>query len=277
MAGAITVNRGNILLSECSFTANEGTQGGAVKMFYNVGGTVIKDLYITIDRCLFSGNKTSDSGAAIMGRNTEQVNIINSTFYGNEAPKGGAIYMNAPGYYSNKLNVVSSTVAGNKADRGSDIYTNGSGVINMANSIVVANTEANPIADLSSTAGYKFLGYNVVGPVAEGYSTSDVGWGYFPNNIKQWNYKYKVAFALLDSNGNAVQTFIDKDCEPSDWVEGNPFNYKFEVSPSVPAGEYTWGAAIVDTRNDNKPGIELAVSRTPTASGRIRLSQVKVN
>ncbi|MEI3554633.1 MAG: hypothetical protein V8Q54_08385 [Alistipes senegalensis] len=28
----------------------------------------------------------------------------------------------------------------------------------------------------------------------------NMGWGYFPNNLPQWNYKYKVAYALLDAS-----------------------------------------------------------------------------
>lgn len=174
MAGAITFNRANALVRNCTFTGNEGNEGGAIKMYYNISGTWVKDVYLTIDQCVFNGNKTNGSGGAVIGRNDMRISAINSTFYGNEAKtSGGAIYSNAPGNYDQILDLVSCTIAGNSAPTGPEIYTNGKGALNMANSIVVANTEANPIADLSSTEGYKFLGYNIVGPVAEGYSTSD--------------------------------------------------------------------------------------------------------
>ena len=110
-----------------------------------------------------------------------------------------------------------------------------------------------------------------------GHRWRNVGWGYFPNNLQQWNYKYKVAFALLDGNGEPVQVFVDNDCEPSQWQEGNPYSYRFNVSPSVSAGDYTWGVAIVNTKKDNKPGIKLAVSRTATPSGWIKLANVRVD
>ncbi|MCH5685991.1 hypothetical protein LWM68_18115 [Niabella sp. W65] len=35
----------------------------------------------------------------------------------------------------------------------------------------------------------------------------NMGWGYCPNNIPQWNYKYKVAFAILDTAGT-VKNFL---------------------------------------------------------------------
>lgn len=114
------------------------------------------------------------------------------------------------------------------------------------------------------------------GKAVIGHRWRNIGWGYFPNNIKQWNYKYKVAFALLDSNNEPVQIFTDTECEPSDWHSGTPYPYSFDITPSVKAGSYTWGVAIIDTTDDNKPAIQLAVSRTVTPSGWVRLGDVKV-
>ena len=106
----------------------------------------------------------------------------------------------------------------------------------------------------------------------------NIGWGYFPNNIRQWNYKYKVAFALLDSDENAVQTFVDSNCEPSSWVSGSPATYTFKTKISVSAGTYTWAVAIVDTTKENTPSIELAVnSDKKTESGWVKISEVTVN
>lgn len=111
---------------------------------------------------------------------------------------------------------------------------------------------------------------------AIGHRWRNVGWGYFPNNLQQWNYKYRVAFALLNADGEAVQTFVDDDCEPSEWLEGTPYSYRYSVTPTVAPGSYTWGVAIIDSRRGGVPAIELAVSRTATPSGWIKLSPVTV-
>lgn len=104
----------------------------------------------------------------------------------------------------------------------------------------------------------------------------NVGWGYFPNNIPQWNYKYKVAFALLDAGGNAVKVFVDTDSEPSKWLKKSTTSYDFETIVDVASGNYTWAVAIVDTKNGNKPDIQLAVSNEKTTSGWTKLLEVIV-
>jgi hypothetical protein len=104
----------------------------------------------------------------------------------------------------------------------------------------------------------------------------NMGWGYFPNNIPQWNYKYKVAFALLDSGDQVKDVFIDKDCEPSEWLKDSPAVYNFETKVNVPAGSYKWAVAIVDTENGNRPAIQLAVNDEKTAEGWIKLLDVQV-
>lgn len=105
----------------------------------------------------------------------------------------------------------------------------------------------------------------------------NMGWGYLPNNLPQWNYKYKVAFALLDAQGKAQNVFVDTACEPSEWVESNPFSYESAIAIDVPAGEYTWAVAIVDTTRENKPAIQLAVNAPVTTDGWVELLKVKVN
>ncbi|NOX96595.1 MAG: hypothetical protein GXO98_00730 [Nitrospirae bacterium] len=93
--------------------------------------------------------------------------------------------------------------------------------------------------------------------------------GVLPNNKPQWNYKYKVAFALLDpATGEAVFTSIDQLAEPSDWIEGWAYSYTLQASlNSVPAGFYQVGFAIVDTTRGNVPAINLAINNEKTASG----------
>ena len=105
----------------------------------------------------------------------------------------------------------------------------------------------------------------------------NLGWGYLPNNIRQWNHKYKVAFALIDADGKVAQTFIDDACEPSEWRQGTPMTYTFDVKTDLKAGLYLWAVAIVDTTRDCVPGIQLAIaSLSKTEDGWTKLSNVTV-
>lgn len=104
----------------------------------------------------------------------------------------------------------------------------------------------------------------------------NMGWGYFPNNIPQWNYKYKVAFALLDASGKSVKVMVDTKAEPSNWLKDTPTNCDFQTTADVPSGNYTWAVAIVDTKNKNKPAIELALNNEKTADGWVKLLDVQV-
>ena len=103
-----------------------------------------------------------------------------------------------------------------------------------------------------------------------------MGWGYFPNNLPQWNYRYKVAFALLDKTGKVAQIQVDGQCEPSVWVNAKVFDYKTDVTVNVPAGEYTWAVAIVNTDDGDKPAIQLATRGEITAEGWLKITKVNV-
>lgn len=104
----------------------------------------------------------------------------------------------------------------------------------------------------------------------------NMGWGYCPNNIPQWNYKYKVAFALLDSKGNVRQIYVDQKSEPSNWLKDKPVSYDFKQGLRLAPGNYQWAVAIVDTTEDNRPGIKLAIKGEATKSGWVKLSDVQV-
>ncbi len=104
----------------------------------------------------------------------------------------------------------------------------------------------------------------------------NMGWGYCPNNIPQWNFKYKVAFAILDQTDKPVKVFVDDKCEPSSWVESKPNSYEFQVRADVAPGNYKWAVAIVDTTRDNTPGIQLAVNNDVSDDGWVKLMNLKV-
>ncbi|WP_256009736.1 DUF4832 domain-containing protein [Desertivirga xinjiangensis] len=104
----------------------------------------------------------------------------------------------------------------------------------------------------------------------------NTGWGYCPNNIPQWNYKYKVAFALLDAQGNVKKVLVDNNSEPSNWLKDTPVSYEFKTPVDVPAGTYSWAVAIVDKTKENQPGIKLAVNGDITSGGWLKLLDVQV-
>lgn len=91
------------------------------------------------------------------------------------------------------------------------------------------------------------------------HTWSNLGWGYCPNNIPQWNYRFKAAFALMDADGKLVKTFVDEAAEPSEWIKGADKSYELTAGLDLPAGVYTWLIGLVDTSRDNKPGLNLAV------------------
>lgn len=104
----------------------------------------------------------------------------------------------------------------------------------------------------------------------------NMGWGYFPNNIPQWNYKYKVAFALLDDENKVKQVFVDRESEPSNWLKDHLVSYDLNVTVDLPAGKYNLAVAIVDTTQENQPAIKLAVEEEITLDGWVKLNEVQV-
>ena len=95
------------------------------------------------------------------------------------------------------------------------------------------------------------------------------GTGYLPNNNIKWNYKYKPAIAILDTNGRVLNIWVDEKAEPSCWTEtGKSYTYGLPVQiPQLPAGKYKWAIAIVDRTRSNSPGIKLAVKNGKLQNG----------
>lgn len=102
--------------------------------------------------------------------------------------------------------------------------------------------------------------------------------GYLPNNVKNWGYKYKPAFALLDANNQVVKLYTDKDAEPSCWLYGHEYTYTLPVQfEDVPAGNYKWAVAIVDQSKMNIPGIRLALASNTPVNGWYILGDLLLN
>lgn len=109
-----------------------------------------------------------------------------------------------------------------------------------------------------------------------GHQWRNLATGYLPNNNKRWNYKYKVAFALLDDQGDVCQLFLDEQSDPSKFIKGSDVDYKMEINADdVAPGHYTLVVAIVDTSKNNEPGIKLAV-KTKSVNGWTPVGEVNV-
>ena len=107
---------------------------------------------------------------------------------------------------------------------------------------------------------------------------NNMGWGYCPTNIPQWNQRYKVAFALLDDKNEVKKVFVDTQTDLSTWLKNKPTTYNFDLTlKGVSVGAYKWAVGLVDTTKDNAIGLQMAVKNNLLESGWVKLLDVKVN
>ncbi|MBB4044222.1 hypothetical protein [Bacteroides reticulotermitis] len=106
---------------------------------------------------------------------------------------------------------------------------------------------------------------------------NNLGWGYCPTNIPQWNQRYKVAFALLDSKNEPKKIVVDQQTDLSTWLKGKPTTYNFDLNiKGVTVGAYTWAVGLVDTTKDNAIGLQMAIKGDVLPSGWAKLMTVTV-
>lgn len=142
------------------------------------------------------------------------------------------------------------------------------------------------VKDFIAEGGYRLYPDKISLPVNPGSSDnvtithrwSNLGWGYCPTNIPQWNQKYKVAFALLDkSTDQPVKVYVDEKPCLDMWIKGKPMTYETNLSMGgVASGSYTWAVGIVDTTCDNRIGLKIAAKGDITADGWVKLTDVTV-
>lgn len=106
---------------------------------------------------------------------------------------------------------------------------------------------------------------------------NNLGWGYCPTNIPQWNQRYKVAMALMDKTNHIVKVFVDESSDLSKWLKGKTtiYNFTFDCS-AVPKGTYKWMIGLVDTTRQNRPGLEMAVQSGKLVNGWAEVSSVSI-
>ncbi|MFF2324852.1 DUF4832 domain-containing protein [Streptomyces sp. NPDC058103] len=141
------------------------------------------------------------------------------------------------------------------------------------------------VQQVVAEAGYRLYPTTVKAPahVTAGSTTklhhewANLGWAYLPNDLPQWNHKYRPAVALLRADGTAAHVFVDSGSEPSAWRKDAVATHTFRARlAGVAKGDYRWGVAIVDTTRGNVPGIELAAQEA-TAGGWLVVGDVTVH
>jgi hypothetical protein len=143
------------------------------------------------------------------------------------------------------------------------------------------------VKSFCTEGGYRLYPDQITVPTAASHGSKinikhrwvNLGWGYCPTNIPQWNQKYKVAFALLSkADEKVVKVFPDDDTDLSDWHKDKPVSYTTEISLNgFPAGQYIWAVALVDRTRDNAIGINMAVKESQlTAEGWTRIKEVTI-
>ncbi|TWV15150.1 DUF4832 domain-containing protein [Bacteroidaceae bacterium HV4-6-C5C] len=105
----------------------------------------------------------------------------------------------------------------------------------------------------------------------------NLGFGYCPTNIPQWNQKYKACIALMDKKGKVVKKALAEDSDLSTWVIGHDGKYSTIINlKGLEKGTYIWLIGLVDTTKKNEPGLEMAVSKQQQQSGWLKVGMLRI-
>lgn len=115
---------------------------------------------------------------------------------------------------------------------------------------------------------------------------TNIGHAYCPTNIRQYKDRFKVAFAVMTTDGEIVgdNIFFAEDAYPHDWTsEGGKKSYELEITPdNIPSGPYVIAVGIVDLalgdpeNGDYRIGIHLGAQGEFTEDGWLKLAKVAV-
>jgi len=147
------------------------------------------------------------------------------------------------------------------------------------------NTAFDLVKRFVSEGGYRLYPYSVTTPnkvkrnqaVIIQHSWRNLGWGYCPTNIPQWNQKYKVGIALKDQNNKIVKTIVVSESDLSKWIKGNDVTYTTELTlTDIDKGRYTWLIGLIDTTKGNMPGLQMAVATELQYNGWLNAGTVNI-
>lgn len=109
------------------------------------------------------------------------------------------------------------------------------------------------------------------------YAWRNLGWGYCPTNIPQWNGRYTVGLALLTDSGKAEKIWASDKTDLSTWLKGKSYPYCQQVSlEGVAPGIYTLAIGLVDRRAGLQPGLDVAVDPACKQGKWVKVSNISI-
>lgn len=210
--GAIFMGGGNLSLFATALDSNISTNGDGGAIFCLSGTS------ISITDSLFDQNRAKFGAGAISIGSASNSLISNSSFTGNSAQQGGAIFNSGLTTLINSTFTLNSATAGggaiagdgpllltnctifnNSADGPGGINALGNGPVSIANSIIAGNSSTGGAQDLGGT--YTSRGHNLIGITdgASGFISSDLT-GTLASPLAP-------GLAALADNGGPTQTF----------------------------------------------------------------------
>ena len=159
---ACLLERSTVNFTDCKFVNNESKgRGGAIKLTSDAQAKG----YITLNRCLVSGNKASSLGSAIFFNHGQELNIINSVITenvsGTEGEVGAIFSIGAGDNFARQITLINSTVTGNKG--GAQVLGRKDADIRIANSIIVGYGTTPAISLQEKPKQVLSAGYNIIG------------------------------------------------------------------------------------------------------------------
>ena len=198
-------------ITDSNFVGNSSTDpllgGGAILGFGTEDGAILN---VTNDT--FSDNTSASVGAAILDFYGSPA-VANSTFVGNSASLGGAIFLLGNASVGGSLSVTNSTFSGNSANTGGAIY-NASGSLEATNNTFVGNSASDGagIVNFDGTADVKgaILAGNSGGNCfAFSGAVTDVGYNLSDDDSCEFNQSSSannVTDAELNLDPNGLQS-----------------------------------------------------------------------
>lgn len=154
--GGAVYNFGTASVKDTTFTGNSSNHSGGA-IYHSYSGM------FTVESSTFTNNSSSSLGGGIYN-DEDQLEIRNSTFFGNTADFGGAIYNNGSVFAAATLTLKNNTFSENEAIQGGGVYNAGTLVLSnsiLANSVTgadchnvsgVVNSNGNNLIETNGTA-----------------------------------------------------------------------------------------------------------------------------